>query len=236
MVVKGLASAALLGAVITLFSSAAFAAPFTNGSFEEGPGPVPNEPGFLELADGNTDVKGWTVIGFFGNGGVDYKGPRDDGNDFNAGWTAQDGQFSIDLNRQAAGGIFQVFDTVVGKTYKVSFYMASNPYDPLLRLKSLTASVASGANALAYLANFQQTAAHTPTNMGWVLHTFSFVAGDSQTMLAFISNNVGLNNWYGAAIDNVSVTAVPIPAGLALFLAALGALGLLTRVRRKEVV
>ena len=213
--------------------SSASAAPFTNGSFESGPA-VPNEPGFTMLLDGSAAIEAWTVIGQLCNGGVDIKGPKDVGNDFNRAWTAQDGTFSLDLNGDSAGGVSQIFDTVVGKAYKVSFYMASNPYDPSLSLKSLTASIASGATALSYLATFQQTAANTPTDMGWVLHSFSFVANDSSTTLSFLSNNLGKNNFFGPTLDNVTVTAVPLPTAFPLLLGALATLGVLHRTRRRR--
>ena len=45
--------------------------------------------------------------------------------------------------------------------------------------------------------------------MGWVLESFIFRATDTSALLPFASN---VSNPYGAALDNVAISAMPLPA------------------------
>src|SRR5271169_382428 len=101
------------------------AAPFQNGSFENGS--VDPDGSFVTLAVGSMQITGWTVVA----GNIDYIG---------AYWVASNGARSLDLvGNQNVGGVAQTFDTISGATYQVSFDMAGNPAGPPT-IKPLTAS------------------------------------------------------------------------------------------------
>ena len=64
--------------------------------------------------------------------------------------------------------------------------------------------------------------------MGWIYRQFIATAGDNSTRLTFNSltgampGDEGVQTWYGPAIDDVSVTAIPEPN--ATILALVGSL------------
>ena len=198
-------------------SSGAQAAAFQNGSFENGP-----DPGSYSTKGLNdTSIVGWTVFGV----SVDYIGTY---------WTASQGSRSLDLSGSITdafgnifGGIKQTFDTIVGQAYTVTFDLAGNPDSSFD--KGVQVSVDSGSFSGSQNFTFTQDS-HGPSSMGWVTFAYSFVADATSTTLAFLSLN---NSFTGPALDNVSVSAVPLPAALPLFGAALGALAMIARRRRK---
>jgi len=193
----------LLGAmaVIAMLPSAANAAEFVNGSFEAG-APAGS---FSTVSGGNnSSISGWTVTG----NSVDYIGNY---------WTAQDASRSVDLNGAAQGGIQQTFDTLDGIQYNVTFWLAGNP-DGLPVAKSVLVSATGATDGLF---SFDSTGA-SKNNMGWSKYTYNFLASGTSTTLSFASQNAGA---YGAALDNVSVSAVPEPATWALMLIGFAAVG-----------
>lgn len=212
------------------FSAAASAAPFINGDFETGVAPPAG--GFSTLSAGSTDITGWLVAGgtqVNGPGSVDY---------INGYWDDADpvgGSRSVDLNGNGAGGVYQAFDTVVGQAYSVSFALAGNPDQG--SIKDLTAFANDGAG-FPYLGGglftFDSTG-HTKTGapgMGWLTYSFAFVADSVLTTLNFSSLT---DSAFGPALDNVSVSAVPIPAALPLFASGLAAFGVFANRRRRKV-
>lgn len=211
--VRLIAASALLLSSVAI--SPAFAAPFTNGDFEQG-----TDPGSqTQLSAGSTDITGWTVLNYRNASGSDvtYVG---------SAWAAQNGSRSVELAGSNFGGIQQTFDVVDGQEYKVSFYLSSDVFGPerdgfeaLLR-----ATVQSGSNLTSEDFSFERQDGSSASNPGWVLQTFSFVAEGTNATLTFVGLNEGA---FGAAIDNVSITAVPVPMALPLMGFALGALGLM---------
>ena len=171
------------------------AAPFQNGSFEN----ASVDPGgsFVTLADGSTQITGWTVI----SGDIDYIGLY---------WAASNGTRSLDLvGDQNVGGVEQTFDTVPGATYQVSFDLAGNPQGPPA-VKPL--QVSAGAVVQNYTFD---TTGKTLSDMGWVTHQLTFTASGPTTTLSFVSDTTGLGCCYGAALDNVIVQLVQLPAAAA---------------------
>jgi hypothetical protein len=194
-----------------LLIAPAFAAPFTNGDFELGTDPGSS----TELFAGSTAITGWTILDQDADAGesdVTYIGSL---------FTAQSGSRSVELTGLDKGGLQQTFDVVSGQQYKVSFYSTSEFGGD----NRLTAMVQSGVNLVSQ--DFHAD------NSGWVLRTFSFVADGTQATLSFLAS-VNRQNRFNAAIDNVTIAAVPIPMAFPLMAFALGALGLMGMRRRRR--
>ena len=172
-----------------------------NGSFENG-----TDPGvFITVPGGDSStITGWTV----GGDSVDYIGSY---------WQPEDGTRSIDLSGNGPGTLSQSFATTFGQTYNVSFWIAGNPDGPP-PTKSISAQVLSGTDPVYSFS----VAGHTKTNMGWVKENFTFT-GTGYDTLVFADLNSG--SPYGTALDNVSVSAVPLPASAPMLGAALVTLG-----------
>ncbi len=184
---------ALLFAVATF--GVAHGASFQNGSFESGS--VPNTCNVYNPPIGNTTITGWTV----NQGNIDWEGPPP------CGWTASDGNNSIDLigSGVSIGGIEQTFDTIPGQAYKVSFDLAGN-YGGAPVVKPLTVTVAGVTENYTF-----DTTGKSAGNMGWTTKTFTFVANSSTSTLSFVCN-IGFVTNAGAAIDNVSVDPIVVSA------------------------
>ena len=192
---------ALCSAVAWMIAGALAAAPFTNGSFEVGPTPLPGS--FINLGSGNTSIVGWTVLA----ANIDYVGTY---------WTAEDGTRSLDLSGTAAGGIAQTFDTIPGTRYEVTFYLAGNP-ECAPTVKTLVVSATGNASATYTF----DTTGRSVSSMGWQVESYSFIAAGTSTTLSFQSQ---VATACGPALDNVSVTAVPAVPALSPALVAVLAL------------
>ena len=75
---------------------------------------------------------------------------------------------------------------------------------------------------------FSSSASNIP-GLTWKTYSLDFWAAGTTTNLIFSSQDPGP---FGAALDNVKISAVPVPAGAPLLLAGLAGLGLL-KGRRK---
>jgi len=195
-----------LTALLLLTAGFAFAATFDNGSFEISTCD-PLAGSFNTQGAVSTCLTAWTVT----QNNVDY---------INGYWQASDGTHSVDLNgNTSAGGIEQVFDTLVGYLYLVTFDLAGNPDGGI---KTLDVTAAGTTTSYSF-----DTAGKDLTNMGWSQQFFAFTANSTSTTLQFLSTTGDC--CAGAALDNVAVTAAPEPSSLVLIGLGASALGLIRR-------
>jgi choice-of-anchor C domain-containing protein len=200
----------LIIAIVSLAVTPASAAFFQNGSFESGINPPGS--GFTTLYGGSTAITGWTVWGH----SIDWIG--------NYWQPAASSNRSIDLNGNGRAWIWQRFDTTPGMVYRVSFDMAGNP-DGGDESKDLRVSAGNYTGLFNFNTNGTSLA-----NMGWVTKEFFFTASELQTTLIFASRE---NGSYGPAIDNVDVSAVPLPPALILlFTGLMGLIGVRRTMRK----
>lgn len=157
-------------------------------------------------------VSGWVLQ----SGSIDHIGGY---------WQAAEGVQSLDMNGNttAGGSIYQDLSTVAGQEYTLSFAIAGNPDGPPV-VKTL--EVKWGGGAVATVSS--DTTGNTRANMGWETHSFTVVASGATSRLEFTSQDQG---FYGAALDNVRVTAVPLPGTMSGAAALLAMVGLVRRRR-----
>lgn len=192
-------------------ASVAQAATITNGSFETGT--APGAVGYRTInAVNSTAIDGWTVT----SGSIDY---------ISTYWTASDGRRSIDMSGGNVGTISTtITDLIVGYTYELLFDLSGNPAGAP-PVKTVSVSVGSTGGVFTY-----DTSAGTPptslTDMNWITQSLVFVATGSTALLTFAS---GTGTAYGPALDNVRVSAVPLPAGGLLLLSGLAGFAALRR-------
>ena len=162
-----------------------------NGSFETAT--VSPGSSYVRLVGGDTRVTGWTILGDT----IDYIGP---------GWVASDGVRSFDLDGAPgdSSALLQTFATVPGTTYLVTFDLAGN-INGLPTIKPIRVK----ADAQSADFTFDITGRNA-VNMGWSPISWTFVADDTSATLELLSltTPATVQGW-GAAVDNVSVVALP---------------------------
>jgi choice-of-anchor C domain-containing protein len=185
---------------LSLIGQRLYASSIANGSFEDG---VDLNTGFITLNAGDTSIYNWTI----GGDSVDYVGSF---------WTASAGDRSIDMSGLGAGTIEQTFDTDPGQWYKVTFDLAGNSGGSP-SVKEMQASIDSGGSFFTESYTFDTTG-QSVTDMGWITNELVFNAEGSTSTLRFSSLTGG---GYGPALDNVTVSAVPLPFASVFMLSGL---------------
>jgi len=180
----------------------------TNGGFEDS-----SFSGAFTTYGTGGGLNGWTIE----SGSVDL---------INSYWQPASGHYSLDLNGNGPGVISQSIATEIGRTYNVSFSMAGNT-DGGGALKVITVG-AGGDHSFTF-----DSTGKSHGDMGWITKSFSFVADSTSSTLRFSGS--GDNTYYGAALDNISVTAAPVPEPetYAMLVAGLGLLGFMARRKQK---
>lgn len=167
------------------------------------------------LSDGNLDqtpaAHGWD----FGGGSYTWNNSRllvNDSADYYVQLRASGGNDSY---------MTQTFSTVAGTTYTVSFDYISVRGTTQFGLQD---GDSSSSNWIGY-----ESLANSASRTNWDNYTYTFTALSDETTLGFVTASAGARLF----LNNIAVTAaVPEPASMALFMAGLGALGLVSRRRR----
>jgi choice-of-anchor C domain-containing protein len=200
----------LIAATFCFVGAAAQAVTVVNGSFES----VVVGGSFDTYLPGNTSLTGWSIDA----GSIDHIGNY---------WQASDGVQSVDLNGLQPSTISQTITGLnTGSRYELSFDMAGNN-DGLPVIKSLLASIGSTSGIFTF-----DTTGTSNTNMGWITYTLGFTASNASMLLSFASAPFGGFDAFGPALDNVSIAAVPLPAGLPLLALGIGGLAAVRRRRK----
>jgi hypothetical protein len=188
----------------------------TNGSFESGTYTLGSD-GTAGLPVGSTFITGWTVIG---NSIAAVGTPN------NATILAEDGTRSLDLtgyeDAPPHGGVTQSIPTTPGGRYSLSFWIGEqNDVSDLIGPVGITASAGPASG------NFTNTL--SASGQQWEQFSLTFTASSASTLISLTGFSTAGGDYIG--LDNVSVSAVPEPASLALI--GIPAAMALMRRRRK---
>lgn len=185
----------------------------TNGTFE-----TPDVPTFSDqVAPGS--ITGWTVIGTDVTL-VDssYLSPNQQANGGTGQW--------VDLTGHLEGydkGVSQTFASTHNNFFLVEFDLGRK----LDRDQATVAVSINGGTAV----TFTNSDTGSGGQMDWNTYSYYFMGngGPNQT-ITFLGATPGANNTIG--LDNVKVTAVPEPSGIAMMLAGLAGLAFVARRRK----
>ena len=215
--------AGLLGALL-LLPLAAAAGSFTNGNFES-PGITvgtqdPIYPGHQPtgwVAGGTASIGAFQV--FYENGMY--------------GVVGKDGPNVVGFggNGTTGGTLSQTFDTVLGQTYTVNYWVTDQQGVDVQSVRLDALGLAPRGSVSYTIPNFD-----TGTNYTWHAGTsLSFIADGSSSTIRFTDTTAsGFGaNWGldGVTVNGVQVGAIPEPGTYGLLLAGLGFLGFVARRR-----
>ncbi len=157
----------------------------TNGGFED-----PDFAGaWRAYFEGSTELTGWEILG----AGVVQVGTS---------WQPAAGNYSVELNFYAAGGIYQYLPTVPGQDYLLTFDMAGQP-DVGPPVKGLEVYWDGE-----WVGSFDfDTTGHSFLDMGWTTQAVWLPPATGEYTSLVFYGSVPDSGDGGPAIDNVSVVA-----------------------------
>lgn len=231
---------AAMGAALLGFAAAPAHALVVNGDFEDTTtlNPVGLRGNNLaDLAgaptanswDVFTSISGWSTIA--GNG-IEVQ----TNNTLNT-IDAQSGQHYVELDSHPNDGgsntsMAQLLLNLDAGSYNLEFYYS--PRDGDIGSNGIAYSVLEGVSNSLLLGDVTGPSATNGTSVGlWTLISANFMVGVDNTPVTLSFSATGTQNTLGGLIDNISVSAVPVPAALPLFLTAIAGLGFASRRRRR---
>ena len=222
---KQLAYVVATGLAAVVWSAGAAANLVSNGSFET-PVISNGSPGVQTVSANGTAITGWTVGA---SNSVDIVRQSSSG----PGAWANAGNQAIDMSGSGSFGpadLFQTITTTVGQNYLLSLWTTSNDFgtgnpSSYTNGQNDALSVKWG-NSLLNIAGDETFDA--PKQGTWAQYQFT-VTGTGSDVLTF----KGLvTTASGALVDNVSLTAVPLPPAIILFGSVLFGFATMARKRR----
>jgi hypothetical protein len=195
----------LLAGLLSLsMAEIASASLVTNGGFELG-NFIGNLNGGMSLPLGSNEIDGWTVV----NAEVAWLNTPN-----NYGLVASEGSFFLDLTGYhdsfPYGGVSQTINTTSGQQYTLSFDLETGQPNPW---------VTGPISIVASAGSISQSFTLDPGTQ-WQALDFDFVADSDMTPITI----TGSDGYQYIGLDNVSVSAVPLPASVWFFISGLGVL------------
>ncbi len=222
---KQLAYVVATGLAAVVWSAGAAANLVTNGSFETLVGSQTLSSVFYEqLAPGSSRISGWTVSGDAGKSlDIVREGTAANTSDWawdpSANAAGADGnEYAIDMaGNPGPAELSQSISTSNGQQYLVSFWTSSN------------GGPRTGALSVYWDNSLQIDKLDTTTQGTWINTRFTVLGTGASMTLKFAGL---LGGSAGALLDNVSVTAVPLPPAAILFGSVLFGFATMARKRR----
>ncbi|QIE57487.1 PEP-CTERM sorting domain-containing protein [Pikeienuella piscinae] len=226
-------------AVLFGFAAAPAQALVVNGGFEDTTSSTPgvglvNQNTLGSLASGSgsrswdvfTSLNGWTTTA---GSGIEVQT-----NNTLGSIDARTGQHYVELDSHPAPNSNSTMaqDLVLDSgRYNLEFYYSPRNGD--VGSNGIGFSVIDGLSNSLLLGEVTGPDANSSTSVGlWTLITASFTVASDNTPITLGFSATGTANTLGGLIDDISVSAVPVPAALPLFLTAIAGLGFASRRRR----
>jgi hypothetical protein len=120
--------------------------------------------------------------------------------------------------RKFPGRDFADFRPTFGHGYRIIYWIGRNPDGGI---NPRTGFIDEGGGQ----AQFLYSGSGSRSNIQWEQEIFDFVANDASSTLTFAADPATAGQFYGPALDNVSIDAIPEPATCALVILGFGTIG-----------
>jgi len=198
-------------------STTALAASFTNGSFEVGTNPPAL---FRSILTGDPSITGWAI-----SGRIDWTNGGPSGV---PGWSF-DGSYGVQIVADSgASSISQMFDTMGGTLYDVSFFVTPTPG---IQTSPLFVDFTNNGATQTFMVEFPSIG----STYAYVEHDFEFstAPGTLFSVLSFRNDSTHVGPFIDAVTVSPHVGAVPEPSAFVLVVLGVPAIALVARSCRR---